>query len=750
MALAVLLVGVLAVVVAPRLADAAGSASFSPVATYAEQTNLPGDLSCLPSGFCMELAYGGDSRDLTGQATVSALASNDGGATWTGVASPLSLGALQLGVDMDETIRCVVATTCFFMGMGLLLRTVDGGAVWQRIPGLAGVSAETVACVATGACLGLRTTRAGVVTYWLRPGSPRFAKTAAPALHEGAPTAIDCATPTRCLVATKEGSGPNSHSAIYVTSVAGPAVRWVQSPRLVPDRVISSVSCLSVSLCMGIDARASAPFGLDRIIRSNDGGVIWKVVGGAGGEESPTTFAPPQTVVQCTARRVCITSVGDTSAQALRHTVVIRSMLTTNGGMTWRTGAVAHFAFEPYLSQGSATCVSATACVADAGAEGNLAAGLVATTVTGRTWSRSSPPQAPLAATDLQCTADSTCYRIDTFERDAGYGGQLLASTDDGATWKVVALPGRDEPVVLGGCQDATTCELFALTGTTLTDGLYGLYDYDASRLIELSTTNAWKTFTTTPVAGPDVVPVLASCTTTVQCVVMADTVTAKSLASELLSTTTGALWTSTGVNPQPDWLPDVFVLWTEPTSLSCSPSGTCLFADDNSLVEGLRISTNFGATWSTSMPSWDDSVVIGGVSCPGAGQCDVAYVDNTTNSAWLVTTMDGGETWSTPVEVTAPPSKSPPFLSCADPKDCAVVQDGFSGQAIAAQTSDGGATWTPVSWDAVPLPRRGIISAGGLLTCSPTTCLVEAETLADANGGSLAKVTFQLLDLTS
>jgi photosystem II stability/assembly factor-like uncharacterized protein len=740
---------VLAVVATPHPAGAAGAASFSPVATYAKQTNVPGDLSCLPSGFCMELAYGADNRDLAGQATVSVLVSYDEGATWTAAASPLKLGARQLGVDADETIRCVVATTCFFTGLGVLLRTVDGGTSWQRIRGLGGVSAETVACVATAACLGLRATRAGLVTYWLRPGSTTFAKTATPVLRQRSPTAIDCATPTRCLVATDSGSGSAVETAIYVTSSAGPRARWVRSPRTILDRVISSVSCLSVALCLGTDGRASAPFGLNRIIRSNDGGVIWFVVAGAGGTESPTTFAPPQTVVRCTGARVCITSVGDMSGGVLRPTVVIRSMLTEDGGTTWRTGPVARFTFEPYTSRGSASCVSATACVADAGAQGALTGGLVATSETGRSWSPATPPGAPVAATSLQCTTDATCYRIDTFERHAGYGGRLLTSTDDGATWAGVALPVRDEPVVLGGCQSATTCELFALTGTTLTNGLHDLYDYGRSSLVELSTTDGWQTVTTTPVAGPDVAPLLASCTATSQCVVMVDTMTGASVASELLGTTTGTSWSSTPVNPQPDWLPDVFVLWTEPTSLSCSPSGTCLFAADNSLVEGLMVSTNFGATWSTSMPSWDDSVLIGGVSCPGTSQCDVAYVDDTTNSAFLVSTADGGETWSTPVEVTGPSSKSPPFLSCEDPMDCTVVQDGFTGQALAEQTSDGGATWTPISWDAVPLPPSGLISAGGLLTCSSTTCLVEAQTIAHANGGSLASVTFQLLDLS-
>ncbi|HUD69438.1 MAG TPA: hypothetical protein VMQ40_04295 [Acidimicrobiales bacterium] len=746
------LVGVLAAVTAPSLASAVGPATFSPVATYTEQTNLPGDLSCLPTGFCMELAYGGDSRDLTRQATVSALASHDSGMTWAAVASPLSLGALQLGASTNETIDCVAAQTCFFMGQGLLLRTVDGGVAWHRIVGLAGVTSATVTCTVTAACLGVRLTRAGLTTYWLRPGSASFAKTRAPVRRVGAPTAIDCASASRCVVATLTGSGRASHTAIFVTSTAGVAPTWVRSPRLIADRIISSVSCPSVSLCMGVDSVAShvGPLGIQRIIRSNDGGATWSVVANAGGAENRTTFAPPESVVQCSTRDVCISSVGHATEGILRPTVVITSKLTTNGGVTWRSDAVAHFSFEPYLAEGAASCVTATACVADAGAEGYLAAGLVATSPDGRSWTPSAPPPNPVAATGLQCTTNATCYRIDTFESAAGYGGQLLESSDDGTTWRDVALPQGDEPVVFGGCQSSTTCELFALTGTALTNGLYGLYDYSASSLIELSTTNAWQTTTTTPVAGAGVVPLLASCTTTGQCVVLANTYTAKNFRSELLATTTGASWSSTRVNSQEDWLPDVFVLWAEPTSLSCSPSGTCLFADDNALVEGLMVSTNFGSTWSASMPSWDDAVVIGGASCTGASQCDVSYVDNSTNSAWLVDTTDGGSTWSAPVAVSGQPSKTPPFLSCADAMHCTVVQDSFSGQATAAQTSDAGASWSAIKWDAVALPKSGTVSSGGLLTCSLGACVVEAETLADVDGGNLAKVTFQLLDLAS
>jgi photosystem II stability/assembly factor-like uncharacterized protein len=745
------LAGVLAAVTAPGIASAAGPATFSPVTTYKEQTNLPGDLSCLPSGFCMELAYGGDSRDLTAQATVSALASHDGGMSWSTVASPLSLGALQLGASTNETIDCVAARTCFFMGQGLLLRTVDGGVAWHRIVGLAGVTRATVTCTAAGACLGVRLTRAGLMTYWLRPGSASFAKARAPMRRAGAPTAIECATASRCLVATLTGSGRTSHTAIFVTSTAGVAPRWVESPQLIADRTISSVSCPSVSFCMGVDSVAShvGPLGIERIIRSNDGGLTWSVVANAGGAENRTTFVPPERDVQCSTRDVCISSVGHATEGILRPTVVIRSMLTTNGGATWRRGAVANFSFEPYLAEGAASCVTATACVADAGAEGYLAAGLVATSPDGWSWTPSAPPRNPVAATGLQCTTNATCYRIDTFESAAGYGGQLLVSSDDGATWSDVALPQGDEPVVLGGCQSSTTCELFALTGTALTDGLYGLYDYGASSLLELSTTNAWQTTTTTPVAGQGVVPLLASCTATVQCVVLANTYTSTSTRSELLSTTTGASWTSTRVNSQEDWLPDVFLLWADPTALSCSPSGTCLFADDNALVEGVLVSTNFGATWSASMPSWDDAVVIGGVSCAGASQCDVSYADDSTNSAWLVDTTDGGSTWSTPVAVSGQSDKTPPFLSCADTIHCVVLQDSFSGQAVATATSDGGATWAPIRWDAVALPKSGTLSSGGLLTCSPSTCVVEAETLADVNGGNLAKVEFQLLDLS-
>lgn len=727
-------------------ASAAPTPTFSPITTYAAPTNVPGDLSCVRSGYCMELAYSLDAASLA--SSVTALSSDDAGASWTRVGGQLMVGSQLLGAQYHGTIQCVVAQVCFLFDDGVLQRTDDGGARWTRLTGLVGYDDATpvVTCLASGACIALVATRSGESTRWLASGTTAFRETDAHELGDVTPTTISCATARRCVAV---GVDPKSITTaeVYVTGDAGPTAKWVEAPS-VRRRRFADVSCPTVSACFGIEVTTSPVKQHWTIVRSLDGGVQWKTVGSADGAQLGDTAIPALTQVSCSSRLVCVASGGGGASgvgSGDANAVVVKT--TTDGGSSWHATRIADMPYVGGVS-GYAACSSGTTCVADAFVEGNnVDTGLVATTSNGTSWTDATPPTNATAATGIACSpADSTCYRIDAYESSAGSGARLLVSPKGGAKWSRVALPADLVPVVFGGCQSSEQCELFALQLPATPDGLLGIDDPHAS-LVEYSTENGWSSGTTSTIAT-GMAPVVATCSSTTSCVVLGDELPLGTSAF-LYSTTTGSTWTSTSVPPPPSEGADLIGLGLYPTALSCSTSGRCLFVDTPSSGDQVvKASDNTGASWSSVSPlGTTGSQVLGGVYCSGI-TCDVAFEDNDATS-YFAQTMDNGSTWSTTVEIGSTPEHEAPELACADVMACTVVSPALETAPIVRQTIDGGAKWTSVTWGGLRLSDAGFDGAG-LLACSPSNCLVEAESDTVISQFRGVASDFQLLGLAT
>lgn len=743
----------LALALAPVPASGGTTPTLAPVTTYEQPTNVPGDVACVATGFCMGLFYSSDF--VTSDATVSALRSLDGGATWSRVAPPLVAGATPLGAtSYDQSIQCVAAGTCFFVGRGVVLRTVDAGATWQRLLGLGWAHSASLGCVSTGACVDLRPSGPGLRTFWLAPGASRFVEGGAAPLGHFTLDGLSCATPRRCVAVGEDETLRSSTTNVglsFVTSNLGPSARW-REVRPTPDRWLTALSCPTTAFCMGIEGAVPAPdaFPVTRIARSVDGGVTWTVVADGDGHylAAQHAYEPMQSTVQCASATVCTTSIG---YAAIGGPTIIRTKLTVDGGASWQTHQLA--SLGDAFPFGYSACASVQRCIVDAGSTGPIVSGGRIEAWDGSRWKEATPPGDATAATGLVCTSGSTCYRIDTFERASGFGGRLLASGDDGSTWHVVALPSGVQPDVLGGCQDASTCELFALKGATWFQGLLGQDDLSSSSVVELSTTDGGTTWLQTPVAGAETMPIKATCTSTSHCVLEVNLYSPFGNVGELLDRS-GTAWLETRV-PLAIGASDVLFAAIDPVSLSCSTAGDCLVANvENNRLRLFDASTNGGATWSPVAPPGGPSMLVTAIACVGASTCDVTYQDPAAAivpgsvSSHLVQTTDAGATWSTPLPLTFAPSQSMAQLACTDPLHCLVVADAYGEVAVAAQTADAGATWTQVGWGAAGLPGKlGGTSAGGWLTCSPTTCLTEAESVANQPLGETV-TTFQVLHL--
>jgi Prealbumin-like fold domain len=144
------------VVALPRVAHAASAPGWAPV------SNLPTGL-----GDLFGVACAGDECSAVGQDTTgapAAIASADGGATWT----LASVSGLPGGVL--TSVACPTANRCFAVGAtdpvpgasgggGVFLQSEDGGVTWQDDPAgpvvatMSGVPAAAIACPSTSTCV---------------------------------------------------------------------------------------------------------------------------------------------------------------------------------------------------------------------------------------------------------------------------------------------------------------------------------------------------------------------------------------------------------------------------------------------------------------------------------------------------------------------------------------------------------------------------------------------------------------------
>lgn len=690
---------------------------FVVASNYEPSANVPGALGCAGRDFCMQVASSTLSDAFLPTPTV--LVTRNGGTTWR----PTSPLPVSLAVAPVLGVACTAPGVCVVGGGGTVARTTNGGGTWRLRSGFRpswqlGVN---VACLGNGACVGIgAVAKHKLGTEWLGTRSTR----AVTLHHSGelpdgfSPRSISCPSSSRC-VAT--GALKVTTGVVLAATALGATLSW-REVRVMPHWVIEAVSCPTNSVCLGVQARVlrAGHVSFDEFVRSNDGGSTWRGVARFVGPFLPSA-------VSCAAAAVCAASVGPGSGASIGGVVTINvssraasvasvsSFTTTNGGRTWHRHVVLADVPVPSAVTGGASCLIGGVCVADASGPngGRTVAG-----PSGGELTTDPTVSRAIGDTSLACTSGETCYRVDEMQGVTGYASTLLVSHDDGLGWVPVTLPTGDEPVEVGGCQGPEVCEVIALRGVVLRDREQGNFDYGASSVVDLTTTDGGASWSSSIIEGRNEVPQAASCSSTMQCSV-AITPANSSGDLYLLSTQNGATWTRTPV-PGSGASPFSGAIFGPTVDLTCGQGGTCLFSyssDFGGLPTMLR-SSDGGASWVVATPPGTELL---GVSCFGASTCLSAYTNQPPNSyssneaTYLAESPDGGATWSTPMPV---PTRLGEVTSvtCASTLDCTALYDD-----AAVQTTNSGDTWTAVGWPKEP-PLT--LSFPLEFSCSLTTCL--------------------------
>lgn len=153
------------------------------------------------------------------------------------------------------------------------------------------------------------------------------------------------------------------------------------------------------------------------------------------------------------------------------------------------------------------------------------------------------------------------------------------------------------------------------------------------------------------------------------------------------LSTDGGETWIPNNPGFGGDWF-----------GLTCIPSSTTCFGtgygynDQDQFVGQLITSNDGGQTWSNQSDTLPSGIeALASISCVASATC-LALGTSSTGSSLVISTQDGGTTWSL---LSGPSSISPSQIACISDTSC-VVAGTNAGAPAAATTSDAGDSWTP------------------------------------------------------
>ena len=317
---------------------------------------------------------------------------------------------------------------------------------------------------------------------------------------------------------------------VFVTDDAGIGMHWVQAPRSL-GRLIEDLACPTAARCVGTELVGANVAGTAtprvELARSLDGGVEWSDPQAIAPSGDRATGTPADFAIACVSALDCTVVAspyknvdGDTLATAWR---------TTDGGASWPLQAPladfgqASFATPEAFAACTTSLTSERSCLVDVGnvASPDYSGVLASTAFSSAVFTYLSPSSATTSASSLDCTTDSTCWRVGQYLFGPAPGTRLEVSHDDGGTWSRVAVPTGDVPELVGGCQSATACEVIAVRYASLLGHQLGVVEFDGDNVVMLSTSNGGATWRSTPMPGTGLTPLTASCTSSTACVVL-------------------------------------------------------------------------------------------------------------------------------------------------------------------------------------------------------------------------------------
>jgi hypothetical protein len=741
-----LLAGALALSTAA--AGASGAPTFRSDLTYATPSYQPGPIACSGTGTCLRLDFG-DQWTEANDDNVTVARTTNGGATWA-VVGPVPVPSERpLGGAASTTLSCPSPTVCIADLNGQLDRTLDGGTKWVVLTGPANALLLTAACLPSGGCVALGTNLNGndVTSYWATPRGHTFVRTSGLRGNDEYGGSISCPSTTRCLAVAESGDT----GVEYATENPGPKATWTTVSTLPTNDALVDVSCATNLVCLGIWT-ATHRTTLSELARSTDGGKAWTTTPLA----YPTSRKAGNLLsadVSCSSSLSCVASYAFDSVSA--GPSYARTIVTDNAGRTYTTRTTLQVKSTSGIDLLDAfgDCLTANHCVADVGAGAAYVrlGGYVETTANEVNWTPIASPYSPTSSTSLDCTTDDTCYRIDEVLGTAGYRSQLLVSANDGTTWQDVAVPGGDQPMLLGGCQTAQVCEVVATTGSSLLGGIegQGFAQFTGARVVLLTTSNGGASWSSSPATTAGAVPVAASCTSTLTCALLVERTGPITPSIDVVTTTNGTVWSSSvsGLSPYVVQSP-VLDANVDQFVLSCASGGFCMYGGlpDGAGGPVLYATTNGGVGWA-KLPTLhgDDSLWLESLDCTAAEDCILEYATIAGSyETDVVRTSDGGSAWGAPSQVTTSSTAPSASLSCTTTLLCTTVVAQVFASPHVLSTVDGGTSWTDDTWAGpTPTPKDEGFSLVGELACSPTACLDLDETVLLARGevGSMTLV---------
>lgn len=607
----------------------------------------PDDLfgvSCGRSDNCLAAGYKFDLYST--KAEMPLVSTADGGTTWS---SHLYANS---GVRV-RAVSCSAAGQCVLVG-NATWTTQQGGAGLVLDDPAGDAAFHGISCTARGFCVavgqdGAVLTSANGGASWTgrAPGTRNM-------LY-----AVSCPTSNLCVAVGEEGT--------ILTSTDG-GTTWT-SRTSGTDFDIYSVACPSTSVCVAV--------GGTTILVSSNGGASW-----SRGDQPAGAYASLQSVT-CSAANACLAVGGDGAVLA-----------STDGGKHWASRS-SGTSSDLY----AVTCPTSTACMA-VGQDGTVDVSADG----GSTW-RSHSAGTAQSLYGVSCPTPGLCLAT-------GTAGTILVSTDGGATWQ-------------GRAASRTTDNLWGVACLTAKDCLVGSMD---GVLVSTDAGMTWPGDT----AGLDAMLSGVSCPSPIACVAVGsvvDKTTDSSVGAVLTSADGGASWTSrrpgtaktlaavscasanvctaVGDNGIVLTSSDGGATWTtrqpgdKPYSLygvSCPNPAFCVAVGGSAFDAVVLQTKNGGVTWASYTSSFDDVLsgansptgevkamtldcvtgslcngeVLRGVSCPDKTFC-AAVGDQGT----VLTTADGGTTWTSQVAAGGSSTKQLTGVSCLRATDCVAVGEG-------------------------------------------------------------------------
>jgi photosystem II stability/assembly factor-like uncharacterized protein len=306
----------------------------------------------------------------------------------------------------------------------------------------------------------------------------------------------------------------------------------------------------------------------------------------------------------------------------------------------------------------------------------------------------------------------------------------IEVSNDGGASWQVAAVP-RDGEYFNGfTCPSSTTC---MTVGVQLNDGsgppppsLYVTTDGGATWAVRVMPGVVWAT-------------AALACWTTTSCIVVEQT---KGFAA-YVTNDAGQTWTSSQ-------LPAGFIGPPDSDSLQCSSDGRCVAMGIGFLAysadPAFAYSTDGGRVWQLGEAPPVHAGAGSVLSCSDALHCmaveNAGLQNGLTEVRGVVTTSDGGRTWTATSAQGLSPNSAPKYLRigalvCVSATTClASGQSGGSAtfdsnavtQGLVAATSDGGQSW---HFESLPTIDHHAIQETTSITCpgDSQVCFVGAFT---------------------